>query len=295
MENKITVGFIGGGQMTNALLTAVLTRCSLPNNSRIIITDPLEDQLKKVIQNTSRLLKKSEKQYDMIVTSSNEDLVKKYQPNIVFLCIKPQVAANVLNPLQQLWNGKELIVSIMAGITFKYISAYLKPNQKIIRLIPNTPALVNSMAAGIAGNMNTNDNDLEYVINILIDAKSSDIGSNKIYKVSSENLLDAITGLSGSGPAYIFTLIEAMSDGGVKCGLSREIALKLAIQTVYGSAKMMLENSQTHPAQLKDQVTTPGGTTINGLYELEKNNFRYAIISAIEAACNRGHYLASKL
>jgi pyrroline-5-carboxylate reductase len=176
----------------------------------------------------------------------------------------------------------QLIISIAAGVpTVKIETAFAKP-VRVVRVMPNTPALVLAGAAGLCAGSRATSEDLD-VARTLFDALGRTV-------VVSEALMDAVTGLSGSGPAYIFVLIEALADGGVKMGLAREAALTLAAQTVYGSAKLLLETG-LHPAELKDRVASPAGTTIAGLQALEEQAFRGAIIGAVERATLRSREL----
>ena len=176
-----------------------------------------------------------------------------------------------------------LVVSIAAGVTLSTLQAATGADARIIRVMPNTPCLVGETAAAMCLNSKADDTDAE-VVKTLFDA----VGT--IYRVD-EKLLSAVTGLSGSGPAYIFVMIEALSDGGVKAGLPRDVAIKLAAQTVKGAAAMVLETGK-HPGALKDMVTSPAGTTIAGVHELEKAGVRNAFINAVTGAAARADELA---
>jgi pyrroline-5-carboxylate reductase len=191
----------------------------------------------------------------------------------------------VLAELGSVVQGKHLIISIAAGITLQALAEGLGATVRLVRVMPNTPCLVGASATGYSPGTTATPEDVE-VVGKLFGA----VG--KAFRVS-EPLLDAVTGLSGSGPAYVYTLIEAMADGGVRCGLPRDVSLALAAQTVLGAAKMILETGQ-HPAILKDAVTSPGGTTIAGLQVLERAAFRAAAIDAVEAAAKRAQELGKK-
>ena len=191
----------------------------------------------------------------------------------------------MLGELRPLLTPKHLVVSIAAGVTLPQLADALGPTTRLIRVMPNTPALVGACAAGFAAGPAATKDDVELVGKLL-----NAVGT--AFPVA-EHLLDAVTGLSGSGPAYVFVLIEALADGGVKAGLPRDVALKLAAQTVFGSAKMVLETG-THPAALKDAVASPGGTTIAGLHALERAGFRAATIDAVEAAAKRAEELGKR-
>jgi pyrroline-5-carboxylate reductase len=191
----------------------------------------------------------------------------------------------VLAELGKVILSSHVVISIAAGVTIREISTGLGSSVRLIRVMPNTPCLVGASATGYSPGSTATAEDVELVGRLF-----GAVG--KAFRVS-EPLLDAVTGLSGSGPAYVYTLIEALSDGGVRCGLPRDVALALAAQTVLGAAKMILETGQ-HPAVLKDAVTSPGGTTIAGLQVLERAGFRSAAIDAVEAATRRAQELGKK-
>ena len=209
--------------------------------------------------------------------------------DIVFLSIKPQyfddaVNAQAVEKALSNSDASPLVVSIMAGVTIEKISAVTGLN-RIVRVMPNTPSLIMEGAAGISSSPEVTEQELETVSKLM-----SSVGC--VTKVS-EQLLDAVTGLSGSGPAYVFTFIEALIDGAVLNGLPRDTARELAIQTVIGSAKLVQESGE-HPAVLRDRVTSPGGTTIEALKVLEMNDFRGTIIQAVESATRRSKELGAK-
>ena len=208
--------------------------------------------------------------------------------DIVFLSIKPQylddaVDAQAVEKALSNSDASPLVVSIMAGVTIEKISAVTGLN-RIVRVMPNTPSLIMEGAAGISASPEVTEQELDTVSKLM-----SSVGC--VTKVS-EQLLDAVTGLSGSGPAYVFTFIEALIDGAVLNGLPRDIARELAIQTVIGSAKLVQESGE-HPAVLRDRVTSPGGTTIEALKVLEMNDFRGTVIQAVESATRRSKELGS--
>ena len=194
---------------------------------------------------------------------------------VLVLAVKPQVLPAVLAELRPVLHGRHLIISIAAGITLHALAEALGTETRIVRVMPNTPCLVGASASAYAPSASASTAEVELVGQLF-----GAVG--KAYRVA-EPLLDAVTGLSGSGPAYVYVLIEAMADGGVRGGLPRDVALALAAQTVLGAAKMVLETGQ-HPAALKDAVTSPAGTTIAGLQVLERAAFRSAVIDAVEAA-----------
>lgn len=198
--------------------------------------------------------------------------------DILVLAVKPQMMSTVLGELRKGVSAQHLIISIAAGVSIARLGEGLTATQRIVRVMPNTPCLVGASATGFACAPQVTPEDLG-----VVEALFSEVG--KAFALP-ERLLDAVTGLSGSGPAYVYVLIEALSDGGVKMGLPRDVATALAAQTVLGAAKMVLETKQ-HPGQLKDAVASPGGTTIAGLHALEKGGFRAALIDAVEAATRR--------
>jgi pyrroline-5-carboxylate reductase len=204
------------------------------------------------------------------------------QSQILILAVKPNIIPLVLPNLQPFVNDEQLIISIAAGVTLQSLETGL-PGMRVIRVMPNTPCLVGETAAGFALGQNADSEDGKTVERLL-----SAVGRS--YQLD-EKLLDAVTGLSGSGPAYVYMIIEALADGGVRMGLPRPIAQELAAQTVLGSAKMVLETGK-HPGELKDMVASPGGTTIAGIHALEKGGLRAALINAVQAATERSQELS---
>lgn len=205
------------------------------------------------------------------------------QSDVVFIAVKPQYVSVVLNEIKGSLKQDTIIVSIAAGVPLAAMKEATGPNTKLIRVMPNTPCLVGETASAMCLGGTATEDDAEIVRTLF-----SAVGT--IFKVD-EKLLSAVTGLSGSGPAYIFVMIEALADGGVRAGLPRDVAQQLAAQTVLGSAKMVIETGK-HPGVLKDMVTSPAGTTIAGVHELEKAGVRSAFINAVLAATNRADELA---
>ena len=197
---------------------------------------------------------------------------------VVVLAVKPQMMPVLLKEIRSSITPDHLVVSIAAGITLAQLAVGLGESTRIVRVMPNTPALVGMSATALAGNSNATPADVELVTRLF-----AAIG---VALPVPENLLDAVTGVSGSGPAYVYVMIEALADGGVLAGLPREVALKLAAQTVLGSAQMVLTTGR-HPGALKDAVASPGGTTIAGLHALEQAGFRGAVMDAVLAASQR--------
>jgi pyrroline-5-carboxylate reductase len=205
--------------------------------------------------------------------------------DILILAVKPQIVPAVLDELRSVLTAQHLMISIAAGLTLKTLADGLNPSVRLVRVMPNTPCLVGASATGYSPDVTATPADIELVGKLF-----SAVG--KSLRVA-EPLLDAVTGLSGSGPAFVYVLIEALADGGVRCGLPRDVAQALAAQTVLGAAKMVVETNQ-HPAILKDAVASPGGTTIAGLHALERGGFRAAAMDAVEAATRRAQELGKK-
>ncbi|MDH4128434.1 MAG: pyrroline-5-carboxylate reductase [Spirochaetota bacterium] len=201
----------------------------------------------------------------------------------VIIAVKPSDIKSLLVKIKDNISEK-IVLSICAGININYIENIIGSDKKVVRAMPNTPLLIGEGASCIAFNPNVKDNEKEFILKLF-----QNMG---IAIEINEKLLDAVTGLSGSGPAYVYLFIESLADGGVKAGLPRDIALKLATQTVLGSAKLLLSTGK-HPAELKDMVTSPGGTTIEGLSVLEENSFRSSIIEAVYEATEKSKRMTS--
>lgn len=212
--------------------------------------------------------------------ASNVEVVRFAR--IILLAVKPEQVTAVLAEIRPHFTAQHLLVSIAAGVTLAKLEFGLSPGSRLVRVMPNTPALVGASATAYALGSAASPEDGQWVQKLF-----SSVGSSFLVK---ESLLDAVTGLSGSGPAYAYLVIEALSDGGVACGLPREIATKLAAQTLLGSAKMVLETG-LHPGALKDMVTSPGGTTIEGIHELENGNVRGSLMNAVRAATKKSKKL----
>ena len=213
------------------------------------------------------------------MVATNREVVE--QSEVVFLAVKPQIFTEIAAELAEVPKSDKLIVSILAGVRLSSLCRQLS-SQRIVRVMPNTPSLVGCGAAAFALGSGATREDSDRVDRLL---RSVGVA----FEVE-ERLLDAVTGLSGSGPAYVYAMIEALSDGGVRVGLPRKTATALAAQTVLGAAQMVLSASE-HPAVLRERVTSPGGTTIAGLQVLERRGLRSALIDAVEAATRRSEEL----
>jgi pyrroline-5-carboxylate reductase len=268
MSAKLSIGFLGAGKMATALARGFI-RAKLVEPGQIIASDP-------VAAARTAFAKETEAK----AAASNTEVVQSAK--VIFLAVKPDQVASVLAGVREHFTSEHLLISIAAGVPVAKLEAGLSVGVRVIRVMPNTPALVGESASAYALGKSATSADGELAQKLF-----SAVGA--AFQVK-ESLLDAVTGLSGSGPAYVYQFIEALSDGGVAAGLPRDIATKLAAQTVLGSAKMVLETGQ-HPGALKDMVTSPGGTTIEGLHELEKGKLRGTVISAVRAATEKSKKL----
>jgi len=213
-------------------------------------------------------------------TADNREVVSG--SDVLVLAVKPQTIPALLNDIRSVVASRHLVISVAAGIKLQSLSAGLGKACRLIRVMPNTGCLVGASASAYATGEGATDEDT-----LLVERLLKAVG---IAFRLPEHLLDAVTGLSGSGPAFVFVMIEALSDGGVEVGLPRDVATALATQTVFGAAKMVLEGG-THPGVLKDMVASPGGTTIAGLHALERGGIRAALMDAVEAATMRSQEL----
>jgi pyrroline-5-carboxylate reductase len=216
-------------------------------------------------------------------TADNRDVVR--HSDLLILAVKPQTMPALLNEIRPVVTSSQLVVSIAAGITLGQIADGLGPERRLIRVMPNTPCLIGASASAYTPGDGVHADDLAKMDRLL-----NAVG--RAFRVP-EPLLDAVTGLSGSGPAFVYLMIEALSDGGVRVGLPREVATALAAQTLLGSARMVLETGM-HPGALKDMVASPGGTTIAGLHALERAGVRGALMDAVEAATQRARELGHR-
>jgi len=268
MAAKLTIGFLGTGRMATALARGFIDS-QLVTPRQICGSDPVPAARKAFGKETGAR-----------ITARNAGVVES--ASVLILATKPDQAVEVLGEINDLFTRRHLLISIAAGVPTSKLEAALPPRSRVIRVMPNTPALVGESASGYALGKSATRADGQLAQRIL-----STVGLAFQLK---ESLIDAVTGLSGSGPAYVYQFIEALSDGGVAVGLPRDVATRLAAQTVLGGAKMVLQTG-THPGTLKDMVTSPGGTTIEGLHELEKGKLRATVMSAVRVAAEKSRKL----
>jgi pyrroline-5-carboxylate reductase len=270
MASNLTVGFLGAGRMASALASGWL-KAGIAAKENMWASDVSPEARSAFAAALGAR-----------TTGFNPDVAKSC--NVLLLAVKPDQVEELLQEISPELNERHFIVSIAAGVTLARMEGALPPGTRVVRVMPNTPALVGASASGFALGKAATSEDAELVTRLF-----SAVGV--AYQVK-ESLLDAVTGLSGSGPAYVYMVIEALSDGGVAAGLPREVATKLAAQTVLGGAKMVLETGM-HPGVLKDMVTSPGGTTIEGVHELEKAGVRAGLMNAVRAAAEKAKRLGN--
>ncbi len=264
------LGFIGGGQMAEALMKGIIAK-GLVGPESVIVSEPWEERREYIARECG-------------VRAVSENLQVFRDAATVILAVKPQVMGVVLHDIANGVGGDHLVISIAAGITLNILEGGLPAGTRVIRVMPNTPALVQEGAAGLCRGTHATEQDMELALNLF-----EAVG---VAVQVPEHLMDAVTGLSGSGPAYCFSFIEGLVDAGVREGLTRDVASRLAVQTVLGSARMCAETGKS-PAELTAMVTSPGGTTIEGLYQLEKNALRGALMDAVRAAASRSKELGN--
>jgi len=265
------IGFLGGGAMGEALIAGLL-RAGLVEPSGIFVSDADPGRLEYL-----------QKSSGVNISADNGCVAKK--ADIVILAVKPQVVPPVLKEIAPLAKPEQIFVSIAAGVTTGMIEAALNRPCPVIRVMPNTPCLVGEGASAVSAGMHAGREHVRKVMAIFSAA-------GRAVEVQ-ESLMDCVTGLSGSGPAYMYLILEGLIDGAVRLGLPRDTAGVLITQTMLGAAKMVLETGE-HPGKLKDAVTTPGGTTIAGLYALEEGALRAHLMRAVEAATKRSKELLQR-
>jgi pyrroline-5-carboxylate reductase len=271
MSLGTTIAFLGAGNMAEALVKGLL-RAHVATPSEILCADRRAERGPELTH-----------KYGVRFTTDN--LAAAREAGIVVLSVKPQAMNKLLEEIKPALDQSKLVISIAAGVPIEAIERKVGHGVRIIRTMPNTPALVGAGATALAPGEHATEADLTQA-RALFEAVGMAV-------VVEEPLLDAVTGLSGSGPAYIFLIIEALADGGVKAGLARDQAQELAAQTVLGSAQLLIETGE-HPGRLKDQVTSPGGTAIAGLHTLEAGGLRTTLMDAVEAATDRSRELGKK-
>jgi pyrroline-5-carboxylate reductase len=268
MTKKISVGFIGGGNMGEALIQGLLQGKTLAA-AGCRVYDVLPDRL--------AYLKKT---YGVQAAATPGAAVGP--SGVVILAVKPQQVPKALTALLPSWSAEKMLISIAAGVTLDQLAAPFPSPPRLVRVMPNTPALVKAGISALCKNEAAREEDFH-----LAESLFRAVGDTVRLE---ESLFDAVTGLSGSGPAYVFVILEALSDAGVKVGLPRPVASKLALETVYGSSRLARETDRTF-GQLKEMVTSPGGTTIAGLHQMEKAGLRGILMDAVEAATRRSREL----
>lgn len=266
------IGFIGGGNMAGALIRGLLHSKTV-EPAQIRASDVKGERL-------------TELQEKFGIQTTDDNTALSGWADVIVIAVKPQIVDRILSPVSASLSDGDLVISIAAGVPLDAIEARLPAQARVVRAMPNTAAMALAGATAIAPGAHASSADLE-VARALFEAVGRCV-------VLDESLLDAVTGLSGSGPAYVMLIIEALADGGVKVGLGRDTALLLAAQTVYGAAKLQLETGE-HPGRLKDMVTSPGGTAISGLHTLEAGGLRTTLINAVEAAASRSAELGAQM
>lgn len=265
---NLRIGFLGAGKMASALANGIV-KAGVARAEDLIASDVIEAARTSFAKDVG-----------CKVTNWNGEVADF--ANVLIIAVKPDQVEGVLRELAGKITEQHVVVSIAAGVTLSRLAGALQTGMRVVRVMPNTPALVGASASAFSLGGSATNEDAALVQKIF-----SAVGV--AFQVK-ESLLDAVTGLSGSGPAYGYAIIEALSDGGVAAGLPRDISTKLAAQTMLGAAKMVLETGQ-HPGALKDIVTSPGGTTIEGLHELEKGRLRGTLMNAVRAAAEKSKKL----
>lgn len=265
------VGFIGCGKMAQAMIEGLI---------RSKIVQPGTIMASAVTDETLRSVKEK---YDISVTKNNIEVA--IHADILILAIKPNIHNAILKEIEEAVDEQKVIVTIAAGISLEYIESFFQTKRKVVRAMPNTPSLVGEGMSAICHNQQVNEEDLEKVVKLF-----NSFGKTEVMV---EGLMDSIPAISGSSPAYVYMFIEALADGGVKQGIPRKQAYKLAAQAVLGAAKMVLE-TERHPGELKDDVCTPGGATIEAVATLEQEKFRSAILTAMDQCTKKSKQLAKK-
>jgi pyrroline-5-carboxylate reductase len=266
-----TVGFIGCGKMAQAMIEGLI-KSKLVEPGAIMASAVTDETLRSV-----------KERYDILVSKDNIEVAK--HADLLILAIKPTIHDAVLHEIAEVVDEQKVVITIAAGISLEYIESFFQTKRKVVRAMPNTPSLVGEGMTAICHNQQVNLEDLEKVLLLF-----NSFGKTEVMV---ESLMDAIPAISGSSPAYVYMFIEALADGGVKQGIARKQAYKLAAQAVLGAAKMVLE-TERHPGELKDDVCTPGGATIEAVAALEQEKFRSAILTAMDHCTKKAIQLAKK-
>jgi len=269
---EANIGILGAGNMGGTILRGLL-EAGVAEPSQLLASDPRAPRREAIAAETG-----------VRVVSDNAEVARF--GDVVILAVKPQACDRVLREVGPHLGGEKLLVSIAAGVTIRAIEAQIAEGTRVVRTMPNTPSLVATGATAIAPGPHATEHDVTTVCRLF-----DGLG---ITEVLDESQLDAVTGLSGSGPAFIFVIIEALADAGVKQGLHRSTAQRLAAQTVLGAAQLLIETGE-HPGRLKDMVASPGGTTIAGLHTIEAGGLRTTLIDAVEVATQRSRELGAEL
>ncbi|MFH1016902.1 MAG: pyrroline-5-carboxylate reductase [Pseudomonadota bacterium] len=268
MLKEKKIGFIGAGSMARAFVGGLL-RGNHTQKSQLLASHHREEKAKAFAA-----------EFGIETFTDNKRVATR--ADIVVLGVKPQVLEKVVDEIASEITPSKLVISIAAGVPIEAIEKRLPPRSRVIRVMPNIPALVGAGATALSGGDHASEEDLS-IARALFDAVGKTV-------VVEEYLLNAVTGLSGSGPAYVFLMIDALADAGVKVGLSRDTSLMLSTQTVLGAAKLLMESGE-HPGRLKDMVTSPGGTAISGIHTLEQGGLRTTLMNAVECATERSREL----
>lgn len=272
MQPLKRIGVLGAGVMGEALVSGML-RAKLVHPSHLMAADVRQSQIKFF-----------QKKYKIQVPHDNAELVEKC--DVVILCIKPQDAGGVVKEIASSFSPAKMLVSIVAGMPLSFFEKALAKGVPVVRVMPNTPCQVGAGVSVLCGGTSATENHVKAAAEIF-----NCVGTTH---VADEKYLNAVTALSGSGPAYVFLFLEALTDAGVRVGLTRELAHELAFQTVAGSCELLKQTGQT-PKELKDKVTSPGGTTITALSVLEKAGFRGHVIQAVVEAAQRAKELEKEV
>ncbi|MEK6775374.1 MAG: pyrroline-5-carboxylate reductase [bacterium] len=265
---RLKIGLIGAGNMGGAMLQGwISSSAALPAD--ILVSDADADKVRSAVR-----------RFKVKAARNNQDLAAR--SDVILLAVKPQLMDPVLQEIAEKIGPRTLLISIAAGVSLSRIEKGVGKKVRAVRVMPNTPALIQEGISALSFSRHVTVQDRKLAVRLL-----NAVGDTVVVD---EKIMDAVTGLSGSGPAYVFVLIEALSDAGVRQGIPRDVATRLAVQTVRGASGMALKSGR-HTGELKDMVTSPGGTTIAGLHALEKGKFRAALYNAVEAATQRSREL----